>query len=237
MKRKRWVALIALVLVLSSGLPVYADLSVGVEKGNWIEYSVTYTGSPSQDHSLNWARIDVTDVRGTDIYVSITSRYTNGSSEVFNSTLNLKTGHLIDDFIIPANLKTGDSFLDQNQGNITISHTEKHTYAGAPRTAISASTSQNTYVWDQATGVSLEGTSEQTDYSMHTIVETTNMWQPSTGLNLPTFAVIVIAAVLVTGMLVAMAIWFRKKRTLSPYIGVAVRGFLKGLKVYLPNDS
>ena len=229
MKRKRWVGVIALILILSSGLPVYADLSVGVEKGKWIEYSVTYTGSPSQDHALNWARIDVTDVQGTDIYVSITSRYTNGSSEVFNSTLNLKTGHLIDDFIIPANLKTGDSFLDQNQGNITISHTEQHTYAGAPRTAISASTSQNTYVWDQATGVSLEGTSEQTDYSMHTIVETTNMWQPSTGLNLPTFAVIVIAAVLVTGMLVAMAIWFRKKKNFH-YFGVAVRGFFRILK-------
>ena len=237
MKRKLGVGLITLILILSLGLPVYADLSVGVQKGNWIEYSVTYTGSPSQDHTLNWARIDVTDVRGTDIYVSITSRYTNGSSEVFNSTLNLKTGHLIDDFIIPANLKTGDSFLDQNQGNITISHTEQHTYAGAPRTVISASTSQNTYVWDQATGVSLEGTSEQTDYSMHTIVEATNMWQPSTGLNLTTLVFITIAAVLVTVMLVAMAVWFRKKRTLSQYIGVAVRGFLERLKVYPPNDS
>jgi hypothetical protein len=237
MKRKLGVGLITLILVLSSGLPVNADLSVGVQKGNWIEYSVTYTGSPSQDHTLDWARIDVTDVRGTDIYVSITSRYTNGSSEVFNSTLNLKTGHLIDDFIIPANLKTGDSFLDQNQGNITISHTEQHTYAGALRTVISASKSQNTYVWDQATGVSLEGTSEQTDYSMHTIVEVTNMWHPSTGLNLSTLVFITIAAVLVTVMLVAMAVWFRKKRTLSPHIGVAVRGFLERLKVYPPNDS
>jgi len=230
MKRKRWVALIALILVLSSGLPVYADLSVGVEKGNWIEYSVTYTGEPSQDHTLNWARIEVTDVRGTDIYVSITSRYTNGSSEVFNSTLNLKTGHLIDDFIIPANLKTGDSFLDQNQGNITISHTEQHTYAGAPRTAISASTSQNTYVWDQATGVSLEGTSEQTDYSMHTIVEATNMWQPSTGLNLTTLVFITVATVLAVVILAAMAVWLRKKRKLSPHIGVAARGFFRTLK-------
>jgi len=230
MKRKRWVGVIALILILSSSLPVYADLSVGVEKGNWIEYSVTYTGSPSQDHALNWARIDVTDVQGTDIYVSITSRFTNGSSEVFNSTLNLKTGHLIDDFIIPANLKTGDSFLDQNQGNITISHTEQHIYAGAPRTAISASTSQNKYVWDQATGVSLEGTSEQTDYSMHTIVEATNMWQPSTGLNLTTLVFITVATVLAVVILAAMAVWLRKKRKLSPHIGVAARGFFRTLK-------
>ena len=175
MQGKLAVGIITLVFILSLSLPVLADLSVGVEKGDWIEYSVTYTGSPSQDHALNWARIDVTDVQDTDIYVSITSRYANGTSEVFNSTLNLKTGHLIDDFIIPANLKTGDSFLDQNQGNITISHTEKHIYTGATRTAISASTNQNTYIWDQTTGVSLEGTSKQPDYSMHTIIEATNM--------------------------------------------------------------
>jgi hypothetical protein len=212
MQRKLGVGIIALVLVLNLSLPAFADLAVGVKKGDWIEYSVTYTGSPSQEHALNWARIDVTAVQGSDIYVSITSRYANGTSEVFNSTLNLKTGHLIDDFIIPANLKTGDSFLDQNQGNITINHTEQQTYAGATRTAISASTSQNTYVWDQATGVSLEGTSKQPDYSMHTIVEATNMWQPSAVFDLTALVLVAVAAMLVTVVLVAVAVWFKKKQ-------------------------
>jgi hypothetical protein len=211
MQSKLGVGIIALVLILSLSLPVLADLSVGVEKGDWIEYSVTYTGSPSQDHALNWARIDVTDVQDTDIYVSITSRYANGTSEVFNSTLNLKTGHLIDDFIIPANLKTGESFLDQNQGNITISHTEQHIYAGATRTAISASTSENTYIWDQATGVSLEGTSKQPDYSMHTIVEATNMWQPPASFDLTALVLVAVAAVLVTVVSVAVVVWYKKK--------------------------
>ena len=213
MERKLGVPIVALILVLSLSLPVFADLSVGVKKGDWIEYAVTYTGLPSEDHALNWARIDVTDVQGTVIYVSITSRYPNGTNEVFNSTLNLKTGHLIDDFIIPANLKTGDSFLDQNQGNITISHTEQHIYAGAPRTVVFASTSQNTYVWDQATGVSLEGTSEQPDYSMHTIVEDTNMWQPSEGLDIPVLVLVAIAALVAIIALVLVGVWFRKKQT------------------------
>ena len=212
---------------MSLSLPVFADLSVGVKKGDWIEYSVTYTGSPSQDHALNWARIDVTDVQGTDIYVSITSRYPNGTSEVFNSTLNLKTGHLIDDFIIPANLKTGDSFLDQNQGNITISHTEQHIYAGATRTVVSASTSQNTYVWDQATGVSLEGTSEQPDYSMHTIVEDTNMWQPSKGLDMTVLVLVAIAAFGCHSCVGCwLAVWFRKKQTLISLCNDCVKGLL-----------
>jgi hypothetical protein len=213
MEKKLGVAIIALILVLSLSLPVFADLSVGVKKGDWIEYEVTYTGSPSEGHALNWARIDVTDVQGTVIYVSITSRYPNGTSEVFNSTLNLETGHLIDDFIIPANLKTGDSFLDQTQGNITINHTEQHIYAGATRTAVFASTSQNTYVWDQATGVSVEGTSEQPDYSMHTIVEDTNMWHPSEGLDLTVLVLVAIAALVAIVALLLIGVWFRKKQT------------------------
>ena len=214
MHRKILFVAIALTLVLSLISAVFADPIVGVKKGDWIEYSVTYTGNPSQDHSLNWARIDVTGVEGTNIYVSITSRFPNGTSEVFNSTLNLTTGYLIDDFIIPANLKAGDSFLDYNQGNITISIAEQKTYAGTARTVVSASTSQNTYIWDQKTGVSVEGTSEQPDYTMHTIVEDTNMWYPQVAFNM-TFLFMVAAAAVVVIMIasIVIAVFFRKKKT------------------------
>ena len=211
MRRKLVTAVIVFILFLGLASTVFGNLAVGVKKGDWIEYSVTYSGTPSQDHALTFARIDVTDVQGTDIFVSITSRYTNGTSELFNSTLNLATGHLIDDFIIPANLKTGESFLDQNQGNITISQTKQQSYAGAVRTVISASTSQNTYIWDQATGVSLEGTSQQPDYSMHTLVEDTNLWQRSGGLDMAVLLVVAVAAVVAIVAVVLVAIWYRKK--------------------------
>ena len=104
--------------------------------------------------------MEITEVKGTNISVSITSRYQNGSTEIFNSTLNLRTGKLIDDFIIPANLNAGNSFLDQNIGNITISHVEEHVYSGATRTVLYASTNQSTYVWNKITGVSVEGKSQ-----------------------------------------------------------------------------
>lgn len=215
MHRKYAFIVIASILVLGLISPVFADLSVGVKKGDWIEYTVTYTGSPTQGHDVNWARMEVTDVEGTDISVSITSRYSSGSTEVFNSTLNLKTGHLIDDFIIPANLKAGDTFLDQNLGNITISSVEQHTYAGAPRTVLHASASQNTYVWDRATGVSVEGTSQQPDYTMHTIVEDTNMWQRSKGLDAAVLFLVAVAAVVVIAGVVLVAIRYRKKKHLN----------------------
>lgn len=215
MGRKFVGAVIVLVLFLGLTSTVFGDLAVGVKKGDWIEYTVTYTGSPTQGHDVNWARMEVTDVEGTNINVSITSRYPNGSTEVFNSTLNLKTGHLIDDFIIPANLNAGDTFLDQNLGNVTITRTEQHTYAGATRTVLHASTNQSSYVWDQATGVSVEGTSQQPDYTMHTIVENTNMWQPSEGLDMAVLFLVAVVAVVAIVAIVLVAIRYRKKKHLS----------------------
>jgi hypothetical protein len=213
MLRKLVSALTVLVLVLGLASPVYAELSVGVKKGDWIEYAITTTGTPSEGHDIDWSRMEVTDIQGTSIIVYITSRFINGSTENFNSTLNLKTGHLIDDFIIPSNLKTGDTFLDEKVGNVTLTSSEQHTYAGAMRTVLSASTSQNTQiVWDQATGVSVEATSQLPEYSMHTIVEDTNMWQPTQELDV-TVLLLVAAIVVITIMAIALlALTYRKKK-------------------------
>jgi hypothetical protein len=213
MFRKLTCAVLVLFIFLSLTSIVSADLSVGVKKGDWIEYGVTYTGSPSQGHDVDWARLEVTDVQGTNMSVSITSRYPNGSTEVFNSTLNLATGHLIDDFIIPAHLNAGDTFLDQNLGNVTISRSDQQTYAGAARTVLYASTTQNTYVWDQATGVSVEGTSQQPTYSMHTMVEDTNLWQRSQGSDL--YLLLLVAAAVIVAV-VALAVFVKRYKKKGP---------------------
>ena len=191
---------------------MYADLSVGVKKGDWIEYAITTTGTPSEGHDIDWSRMEVTDVQGTSIIVYITSRFINGSTENFNSTLNLKTGHLIDDFIIPANLNAGNTFLDDRQGNITLTSAEQHTYAGAMRTVLSASTSENSYFWDQATGVSVEANSVLPEYTMHTIVESTNMWQPNQGLDVTVLLLVAVVVVIAIVALALLALRIRKKK-------------------------
>jgi hypothetical protein len=200
-------------IVLFSGLisSVFADLSVGVKKGDWTEYSITYTGSPGQGHDISWARMEITEVKGPIVSVSITSRHPNGSKEIFNSSLNLQTGKLIDDFIIPSNLNSGDSFLDQNIGNITISDVGEHVYSGATRTVLYASTNQNSYVWDKVTGVNVESTSEQPDYSMHTVVIDTNLWQPSVDLNLYVFVLIALGVVIALVVARIFVLKYRKK--------------------------
>jgi hypothetical protein len=216
MHRKLVLSAIALILILCLISPVFADLTAGVKKGDWMEYSVTTTGSPTHGLDINWARIEVTDVQGTNVTVGITSRFPNGSIEVFNYTLNLKTGYLIDDFVIPANLKAGDTFFDQNLGNVTISHTEQNKYAGATRTVVYASTNQSTYIWDQVTGVSVEVTYQQPEYSMHTIVEDTNMWRPSEGLDMAVLLIIAVIAVTTIAVAVmVMAFLKHRKKKIS----------------------
>lgn len=178
MVRKLVAAAITLVLIAGLASLAVADLSVGVKSGDWIEYNVSYTGSPTEGHDVTWARMDILSVQGTNISVTITSRFADNTTEALNSTLDLATGHLIDDFIIPANLNVGDTFRDENLGNVTIDAAQPRQYAGATRTVLTSNVGNNTYTWDQTTGVSVEGTSQTADYTIHTTVEDTNMWQP-----------------------------------------------------------
>jgi hypothetical protein len=191
---------------------VYADLPIGVKAGDWIEYEVTYTGNPAQGHNIVWARMQIFAVSGPVVSVEMTSRFEDNSTTITNSSLNLQTGDLIDDFIIPANLTIGQTFLDKNLGDVTIQTVEEHTYAGATRTVVSASTATNTYVWDQKTGVSVEGTAREPTYSLHTIVSDTNMWhpaQPETVVLTPVVLTITIAIIVIVA--IGLVTYFRKR--------------------------
>ena len=157
---------------------VLAEVSVGVTTGDWIEYQVDYTGTPDEGHDVTWARMKIKDVQGKSVSVELTVEYSNSTREALTITLNLETGQLGDDFIIPADLNSGDTFFDKNAGNITISRLEKRTYAGATRIVAVAATSETTYYWDQVSGVLVEGNSQFPEYTMKTIVDRTNIWEP-----------------------------------------------------------
>ncbi len=155
-----------------------AEIAIGVKGGDWMEYLVSYSGAPESEHDLTWARMVIQSVQNPEISVKIISQFADNTSYTNNATLNLQTGHLIDTFVIPANLNVGDTFKDENYGTVTIDSSETRTYAGAQRTVIISTISNNTYVWDQKTGVNLEGNTETADYKIHTIVSATNLWEP-----------------------------------------------------------
>lgn len=206
--------IIALFIVLIGAGAVLAEISVGVKKGDWIEYQVTLTGTPPPDHDITWARMEIVNVKGKAIDLNITTQFSNGALLNETITLNLETGQLGDDFIIPANLNKGDAFLDKYQGSITISAVEERTYAGATRTVVSAATAQSRYYWDKATGVIVEGISEFPDYTIHSIVDKTNMWQPQIfGLEPTVFYALLILPVTVIVAVIAFFAVRRKKRT------------------------
>jgi hypothetical protein len=213
-------AFIVLFSILS--LTFAVALSVGVKSGDWIEYNVTSTGAPMQGHDVQSARMEVTNVQSPNITVIITSRFTDGTNDTITSVLNIETGRLIDDFIIPANLNVGDSFPDQNYGNITITGTETKNYAGAQRTILSATIHNNTYYWDQATGVRVEGNTQTPEYTIHSVVSATNMWQASPVVTYDFLSISLVAAVVLIVVIAfaAIAVHYFRRRTCAKRSGV-----------------
>lgn len=211
MNRKLCLTIILFTILVGVG-NVLAEVSVGVKTGDWIEYQVEYTGTPPEGHAVTWARMEIMSVQGKSVSVEITVEYSNGTQEKMTITLNLEAGQLGDDFIVPANLNSGDFFFDKNVGNITISSVEEKTCAGATRTVTHATTSETTYYWDKATGVLVEGNSQFPEYTMNTIVDKTNIWQPQLfGLDPAVFYVLVIGAVALIVVVLTFLITKRKK--------------------------
>jgi hypothetical protein len=210
--RKKSILVVASLFFLVTAGVVVGEFSVGVKKGDWIEYNVSVTGSPAEKHDVTWARMEVYAVQGSQIDLNITVKFSDGTLEPQTATLNLETGQLGDDFIIPANLNVGDVFFDKNVGNITISGVEEKTYAGVTRSVMTAATSETTYYWDQATGVLVEGFSHYPEYTMHSIVDKTNLWQSQIqGLNPTVFYAMVIGAVALIIVVLTVFIMRRKK--------------------------
>jgi hypothetical protein len=211
MRKKFILAVASLLLLVTIGV-VLGEVSVGVKTGDWIEYNVVVTGSPAEKHDVTWARMEVDAVQGTQIDLNITVKFSDGTLDPQTATLNLETGQLGDDFIIPSNLNVGDVFFDKNVGNITISGVEEKTYVGVTRNVVTAATSETTYYWDQTTGVLVEGVSQYPEYTMHSVVDKTNLWQPQTlGLDPTVFYAVVIGVAAFIVVVLVVFIVRRKK--------------------------
>jgi len=187
-----------------------AEIVVGVKPGDWIEYNVAFTGDIIEQHDVTWARIEVLAVEGKTIDIKVTSIFSDGREETETLTLNLETGQIGDSFIIPANLDTGDTFLEQYEGTMTISGVEEKTYIGAKRKVVYATTSQTTFYWDQSTGFLVGASSAYTDFNMTTKAEKTNMWQTQGFVLDPLFSIVLIALVVVAVLVILLR--YKKKK-------------------------
>jgi hypothetical protein len=217
------IVLFTLALLCLTTLTATAQVTVGVKAGQYAEYNSSSTGNPMQGHDATWARMDINAVNVSAVNVTFISTLTDGSNETASENLNFATGIYIDYFVVPANLKTGDSFFDSTLGdNVTIVFSEVRPYAGAQRTVVSATTlvdfeggsGQTTWTWDQATGVLVEADSTYPAFTLHTAISKTDIWSPEiTIFGMPAFAFVVIVVLIAAIVSVAAALLVVKRKT------------------------
>lgn len=208
------VSLIVSVSILVLPTDAYDELSVGVKKGDWIEYNIDITGTPPPIHNVTWMRMEVLHVQGAALQVNLTNRFANGTSYSSIWKFNFTEGQTEGWIIIPSNLNPGDTFYDASKpANITIQGQQQKTVIDASRTVTYANDSFKTKEWDKASGVFTQSQENLRNWSANVYATATNMWCPQIlGLDQTVFFVImsiVVVSVLVVVLAFAVA---RKKR-------------------------
>ena len=210
-----WVIVLIGMLVPAT---VSAEISVGVKEGDWIEYKVTFTGTPPSPYPT-WIKIEILSVQETTVTVNATMNMSDGTQDTDTMPVNIATGSGdLSLFIIPANMKSGDTFYLEYYGNITISGVETRTYAGASRTVVYSTISQDgvtsTVYWDKSTGVLVEISQPQAEFTISAKADGTNMWEAQPfGLPIdPTvFYVLIIVAIAGVAAVTLLVVRRRKK--------------------------
>lgn len=230
----------------------YSDPSVGVKKGDWIEYniSITGTGSPSPTHDVRWMRMEVLPVQGAAFPVNLTTRYANGTIGSAIWDFNFTEGNVEGWIIIPSNIGPGATFYDSSihtgiPVDVTIQGQEQKTVLGASRTVTYGSDSFRHKEWDKDTGVFVKGSErfknvtnkdgwyiEDLTFTINAIA--TNMWDPQIlGLDQT------VIFGLVTAIALALLIWFlitgvsRNKKIKELALSPSVQGKIAVLTIII----
>ena len=208
----------------------YAQQTVGVKEGDWMEYGITVTGTGSlpPNHDIRWMRMDVLTVDGTAFSVNITVKYANGTMGSSIWKFDFTEGHTGGWLIIPANLGLGDTFFDYSPpDNVPIQHEEQKTVLGATRTVTRGNDAiRQSKEWDKTTGISIGSVEMAQNFTNRdgwyienltmTIQATaTNMWgRQILGLEQSVFALFISGLTfMVTTAFSALIIWQKKNLT------------------------
>jgi hypothetical protein len=208
------VLILLLLLAAVFSTVVLADAVVGVKQGDWVEYNVSFTGTPPPEHDVVWARMEVTGVEGQRVNATFISQLANETMLSVPEDLDFSTGRLIDMFIIPTELNAGDVFYAQGVGNITIDNVSVRGAAGAARTVVNAEAEDTQWYWDRATGVVVEARTANAVYTLDTIATNTGLWSPQIlGIDTDIFyALVILLAALVIVATVVVGVQ-RKRKT------------------------
>ncbi|MEM3054626.1 MAG: hypothetical protein QXM52_02830 [Candidatus Bathyarchaeia archaeon] len=222
MRKANAFAIISLLLFLLATL-VYAEASVGIKSGDWIEYEFNVSGAPPPDMPQQ-VKAECVSVAGTIATLRMIMHMGDGTEHVETMVVDVASGlgNATFQVLIPANSKAGDTIKVVNYGDLTIAGETTGTYAGASRTIVYASLSQGdmhfNYRWDKQTGVLMEISLTQGAASAAYKATSTNLWQASSNpLALPSslpveLLSISISLLVAVAMVIAALVYTRHKR-------------------------
>ncbi len=210
-------SLIVSVLIIVSPTRGYDEPSVGVKKGDWIEYDVDITGNPPAVHrNVTWMRLEVLQVDGTSFPVNLTVRFANGTLDSSVWKFNFTEGNTEGWVIIPSDLGLGDTFFDnfsKTDKHVTIQSQEQKTVLGATRTVTYANDSYRDKQWDKATGVFVGSSEIFRNWSAYVTAVGTNIWSPLIlGLNQIAFYTLAGVSIALAASLLSLVFVIERKR-------------------------
>lgn len=189
---------------------------VGIKAGDWIKITYTITGLPAGQRYAEWLRLEFLSVEGTNATARATLGISDGTEQTGSGPLDVVSGGGIPELpgiVVSANLAIGDSVPIAGYGNATIEGEATETYAGANRTVVYTSFSQNetqlTYYWDKLTGVMVGKSSISPSITATARATETNMWGAATGM--PWWPTIVLGFG-VGAVAAGLAIFFTRRR-------------------------
>jgi len=192
------------------GWVAFADYSIAVKPGDWVNWKSTVRGQ-SRLANVTGARMDIIDISDPFILISLNTRYANGTVNYREINLDPLAGSDADNLVIPRNLNVGDQFYDKYQGNITITSIQQLSYGGALRSFMSGHKGNTTYCWDRETGVLVNATSTFAKSSINTQLISTNIWQPDIlGLKPAVFYLAIVAVIVAVGVVVAAVLFVKR---------------------------
>ena len=176
---------------------------VGIKAGDWIKATYTITGWPAGEPYPEWLKLEFPSINGTIVTMWATVRISDGTQRTNTGSVDVVSGSEVPGLagiVISANLATRDSVYIAGPGNVKIEGEATRTYAGANRTVVYASFSQNetqvTYYWDKLTGVMVEIASTSPGITATAKATETNMWGATT-VRMPWWPWIIVAVVAV----------------------------------------
>ena len=190
---------------------VFAQVSVGLKEGDWVEYTATYTGDAPETYPDS-AEIEVQAVQGTLITVEIITKLQNGIESSITDTFDLESG-APDLIVIPANLSTGAEVHHEHYGTFTLEGVEDYSLKGETRELVYANVMQTEFSWDRTTGIMIESVETTETYTQTFRAVDTNIFQTQ-GLDIePTVLYGIIIAIVIILAVVIILVFRRKNRS------------------------